>query len=946
MNFKLETLHDALKKNESTCVESLLDELAFTSEQQQQTEQLANHWIKNLRKDNFLSAFDLSSDKGIALMCLAEALLRIPDTPTVDALIADKITQHHWFRFLAPMTRAAAKQAMELLDKKFVLGETIEEALMRSQPMESKGYLFSYDMLGESACTLEQADYYFKLYKHAIERIGKDASISIKLTALSPTFRFNRWKEQFVYLYPKLKELALLAKHRDVEFTIDAEEADKLELTLTLLQQLAEDHDLSDWQGLGIAVQAYQKRALAQLDFLLDLAKRTQRKLKIRLVKGAYWDYEIKQAQIMGLPYYPVYTRKMSTDVSYMVCVQKMIKHADIIYPQFATHNAYTAAFILNQVPKGTNFEMQRLQGMGESLYDQLLAEEGLKCRVYAPVGGHRYLLAYLVRRLLENGANTSFIHQAANVKENIDTLVQNPAQKLRELKDKENPSICLPTDIFMPERKNSMGINVTDVTTMKHLQAQLNHVSSDKYITKSITHEGIQQVFLSARKAYFTWHKTSVQHRAKILHQMADTLEKHHHEFIALLISESGKTLLNAINEVREAVDYCRYYAEQAEKHFTIPETLPSVTGECNQIVYQGRGVLVTISPWNFPLAIFTGQLAAALVSGNTVIAKPSKLTPIIVHKAVQLFYEAGLPRDVLQLVLGSGDEIGDTLLSHPDVAGVMFTGSTQVAHTINQTLAKKTGPIVPFVAETGGQNAMIVDSSALLEQVTQDIIVSAFDSAGQRCSSLRVLFIQEDIYDALITLIKGAMDILIVGNPSDIATDIGPVIDVHAQQQLNQHIALMRQQGFSIYQSKLNETAKEGCYVPPTLIEIDTIKTLHGEVFGPILHVLRFKGKKLDETVNEINSTGFGLTFGMHSRIQNHYAYIAESIHAGNIYVNRTMIGAVVGSQPFGGQGLSGTGPKAGGPHYLFRLVNEKVISINTAAMGGNASLLSLED
>ncbi len=1015
MNFKLsyadqatwyKKLHEAMVRDESACVKDLLRALSYDKKQQQAVHQLAETLAIKLRDahaeqggmDSFLATYDLSSDEGIALMCLAEALLRIPDANTIDALIADKISQGNWDEALGkspslfvnaatmgllltgkivnpdplkaqnwphslrgwlsktsgPVIRQAVQHSMAILGKQFVMGETIEKALSRAERMEAKGYVYSFDMLGEAARTDEQAEYYFQAYQQAIETIGKASDgkgpidgpgISIKLTGLSPNYSYNHWQDQFSNLYAKVKELALLAKKYDMGFTIDAEEVDKLELKLTMLHKLAHDKDLDDWQGLGLAVQAYQKRTPAQLDFLFDLAKKTGKKLKIRLVKGAYWDHEIKHAQEMGLPYYPVYTRKMSTDTAYMVCAQKMIKHADIIYPQFATHNAYTAAFVLNSTPDDVDFEMQRLHGMGEALYDELMAEKKIKCRIYAPVGGHQYLLAYLVRRLLENGANTSFVHQVVSSKTPIEKLIGNPVEQLQALQSLPHPNIKLPVDIYEPERKNAQGIDVTDVTTMQKLQVKLDKIRETS-VVETLHKNDVAAAFAKAKQGFTTWGTMPVVKRAEVLNAMADKLEENMNELITIAVNEAGKTILNAINEVREAVAFCRYYAAQSVKLFAEPVTLPGVTGEYNQLECQARGVFVTISPWNFPLAIFTGQLSAALAAGNTVLCKPAGQTPKIAHKAVQLFYEAGLPEDALQLMIGSGREIGNALVEHPDVAGVMFTGSTEVAHGINQKLAQKDGPIVPLVAETGGQNAMLVDSSALLEQVCDDVIFSAFDSAGQRCSALRVLFVQEDIYDELIHLIKGAIDLLVVGKPQDIATDVGPVIDADAQQHLNQHIDAMRKKGFAIHQATLSPDAGDAAYVLPTLIEIDTIKTLTAEVFGPILHVVRFNGTEIEQTVDAVNSTGFGLTFGMHSRVAHRYEYVAQHIHAGNVYVNRNMIGAVVGSQPFGGQGLSGTGPKAGGPNYLLRLINEKTVSIDTTAMGGNASLLSLDD
>lgn len=1012
MDFKLsytdssswhQALHAALVRNETDSVALLLNDLTFPKKAEHSVQETAQVLAASLREkhsgmDSFLASYDLSSSEGIALMCLAEALLRIPDKNTVDALIADKIAQGNWDELLGkspslfvnaatmgllltgkvvnpdplkaqnwshtlrgwlgktsePVIRKAVTSGMQILGKQFVMGESIERALERAKAVEAEGYLYSYDMLGEAARTQEQADNYYDAYQHAITTIGQAAGgkgpingpgISIKLTGLSATYGYNHWQQQVKELYPKLKELALQAKKFDIGLTIDAEEVDKLELKLSLLEKLAKDKDLKDWHGLGLAVQAYQKRALPQLNFLFELAKTSKQKIKIRLVKGAYLDHEIKQAQSLGLPYYPVYTRKMTTDVSYMVCVQKMLKNADRIYPQFATHNAYTAAFVLEQAKGNADFEMQRLHGMGKALYDKILKVRDVKCRVYAPVGSHQYLLAYLVRRLLENGANTSFVHQVIDAKTDLQKLIENPAEKLKALKSKPHPAIVLPIDIFKPERENAIGIDVADVTTMQKLEKELNKLPAEKNVLL-MTEQNVDKAFAKAKQGFEKWSQTPVKERAIILNLMADKLEEHMDELIHVAVFEAGKTLLNAVNEVREAVDFCRYYAARALEMFDKPKVLPGITGEHNQLQYEPRGVFVTISPWNFPLAIFTGQLAAALAAGNSVLAKPASQTPKIAHLAVQLFYAAGLPRDALQLVIGSGSKVGNALVTHKDVAGVMFTGSIEVAHGINQKLSVKNGPIVPFIAETGGQNAMIVDSSALLEQVCDDIIFSAFDSAGQRCSALRVLYVQKDVYPELIKMLKGAMDLLVVGKPGNIATDVGPVIDAAAQSNLQKHINIMRGKGYALHQAKLSEHAGAAPYVLPTLIEIDSINTLEGEVFGPVLHVLPFKGADIEKNIQEINSTAYGLTFGMHSRVSKRFELAAEKAHAGNIYINRNIIGAVVGSQPFGGRGLSGTGPKAGGPNYLLRLVHEKTISIDTTAIGGNASLLSLDD
>lgn len=1033
-------LHAALIQDETTHVEQLLKDTKHLDSMfpaiHDQALVLAEHiraeHAKQGGMDSFMSTYDLSSHEGIALMCLAEALLRIPDSATADRLIADKISKGDWASHLGtsdslfvnaatwgllltgkvvnpdplatenwshslkgwfaktsePVIRQAIAQAMKILGKQYVLGETIESAMKRAAKQEARGYTYSYDMLGEAARTYADADHYFNAYEAAIHAIGKASNgkgpiagpgISIKFSGLHPRYEFAHWDAQFKELLPRVRELAQLAKSYNIGFTIDAEEADKLELSLAILKALAEDQSLEGWEGLGLAVQAYQKRARAVLDWLIELSKDTKRRLKVRLVKGAYWDSEIKHAQEMGYPYYPVYTRKMSTDTSYLVCAEKMLANEKYIYPQFATHNAFTVAAICNMAGKDAEFEFQRLHGMGEDLYDKVMKEQNVRCRVYAPVGGHQYLLAYLVRRLLENGANTSFVNQVVSAKTSIGELVANPVETLRSMHSKPHPSIPLPHNLYQPVRENSLGVDLMETKTLETLQNQIHahekrlfpqtikpltkahadkfdqtlnvtnpadrnmHLGEVKCATKDMVNDAME----IGHKAYHEWSSRTVKERADILRGMADQLETHMSELMALAINEAGKTLPNAVAEVREAVDFCRYYASQAEEKLACPEVFKGPTGEYDQLSYRGRGVFVTISPWNFPLAIFTGQLSAALVAGNTVVAKPAEQTSLIAHRAVELFHKAGLPEDVLQLLPGTGEVVGAALVAHPRVAGVMFTGSTEVAHLINQTLAKKDGLIVPLIAETGGQNALVVDSTALLEQSVMDIAQSAFDSAGQRCSALRVLCVQEDVADALINMIKGHMDTMLIGNPADIKTDVGPVIDDEAQQMLLDHIESMRGHSKDFYQAQPDaEVAKQGTYVPPTMIEIENINVLKREVFGPVLHVVRFSAKKLTQMIDEINATGYGLTFGVHTRIESQYQRIVKAIHAGNVYVNRNIVGAVVGVQPFGGEGLSGTGPKAGGPNYLFRLVQEQSLSVNTVAMGGNASLLSLKD
>lgn len=1002
-------LHTALTLDEATQAKLLLEEIKPSAEKIAGAKPMALALAQHVRKvhenqggmDSFMQTYDLSSKEGIALMCLAEALLRIPDGATADRLIADKISKGDWENHLGnsdslfvnvatmgllltgkvinddpmaaenwtgslkgwfsrtsePIIRQAVSQAMKILGKQYVLGETIEAATKRAATKESEGFTYSYDMLGESARTAEHADNYFNAYAMAIHAIGKNSrgkgliagpGISIKLSALHPRYEFAQWDDQFEFLLPRLLELLQLAKSYNIGVTIDAEETDRLELSLALFKAAAEDPSLQGWEGLGLAVQAYQKRARAVLDWLKDLSIASKRKLMVRLVKGAYWDSEIKHAQISGYPYYPVYTRKMTTDVSYLACAQKLLDNPQHFYPQFATHNAFTVSAIMAMVKPGTEFEFQRLHGMGEALYDKVLKDNpGLRCRIYAPVGGHQYLLAYLVRRLLENGANTSFVNQVVSADTPIEDLIANPIEKLSALHCKPHPKIKLPRDLYQADRVNSQGVDLMETHNLTTLENQLKAhypaVTAAVGKVQKVDVDAVAPAMKKASVAYESWSRKTLQERADILNAMADKLEEHQSELIAIAVKEAGKTIPNAIGEIREAVDFCRYYAAQGLKTF-LPVALPGPTGEYNQLSYRGRGVMVCISPWNFPLAIFTGQLAAALMAGNTVLAKPAEQTSLMAQRAVELFHKAGVPQDALQLMPGKGSTVGSAMVAHPDVAGVIFTGSTEVAQFINQTLAAKNGPIVPLIAETGGQNTMIVDSTALLEQVVMDVVKSAFDSAGQRCSALRILCVQEDVADDLIHMIKGHMDTLKVGDPSILKTDVGPVIDANAQRGLLEHIETMRAKGFSVYQTP--GTPDSGCYVPPTLIEIDNLSTLKREVFGPILHVVRYSANKLTQLIQDINSTGYGLTFGMHSRNESQYHYVVSRVNIGNAYINRNIVGAVVGVQPFGGEGLSGTGPKAGGPNYMMRLVHEHALSINTVAMGGNASLLSLSD
>ena len=985
--------------------------------------------------DAFLHAYALGSDEGIAMMCLAEALLRIPDAHTADELIADKLSGPDWSEKLGrsdssfvnaatfsllltgkvlegaqdrsdnwkaalgravgrlgePVVRTAVREAMKILGRNFVFGRTIDEALKRAEPEQRRGLSHSFDMLGEAAKTFEDADRYKQAYANALDRIAKEAKggfrkspgISVKLTALHPRFEFTHRKEALAAVIPVVRELALKASKADVHFTIDAEEADRLELQMDVFEALLADNELfaprndgSSWGGFGLAIQAYQKRAATLVDWVIEAARGHGRKLMCRLVKGAYWDTEIKFAQVGGLTDYPVWTRKVATDVSYLACAKKMLAASDVLYPAFATHNANTIGQV-KALAGGKEFEFQRLHGMGEELYEELsglerhLGDTPTPVRIYAPVGSHKELLAYLVRRLLENGANSSFVNRIADEQVSIDELVRDPIAELEALTPKRNPKIVLPTDLFGVARRNSAGVDLSDPLVREPLLERLKKLEArswtakpgigkgegraivsphDHRVTVGTTFEAtaaeVDRMASAGHAAQVDWDALGGEARAKLLERAADLYEEHAEEFFSLCIREAGKTLIDAVLEVREAVDFLRFYASEARRQFTKPLPLPGPTGEQNELRLHGRGVIAAISPWNFPLAIFTGLVSAPLAAGNTVIAKPAGQTPLIGALAVDLMHQAGIPKDVVQLAPGSGRVVGGTLTAHPLVSGVVFTGSTETARMINRTLAERDGPIIPFVAETGGQNAMIVDSSALPEQVTRDVISSAFQSAGQRCSALRVLFIQEDVADGMIKMIAGAMEALKVGDPSDLSTDVGPVIDEAAKKVLDEHLEWLDKNAKRICRLEPPKEAANGCFVAPAFYEIQSLSQLNQENFGAILHVIRFAGDELDKVVQAINTTGYGLTLGLQSRIDTVRDYVEEHARVGNFYVNRNQIGAVVESQPFGGEGLSGTGPKAGGPHYVARFATERVTCIDTTAAGGNASLMASID
>ncbi len=970
--------------------------------------------------DAFLHAYDLGSEEGVALMCLAEALLRIPDARTADELIHDKLSGPDWSdklgdshspfvnaatfsllmtgkvldgakdrsaswsgalgravgRLGEPVIRTAVGQAMKILGGQFVFGRSIDEALERAAPERNRGLSHSFDMLGEAARTMADADRYAEAYRGAIRRIASEAGegvvrspgISVKLSALHPRYEALHAAEATAHILPILRELAGMAAAADVHLTIDAEESDRLELQMDLLEALVADDSLFErgWTGLGIALQAYAKRALPLTQWVIDLARTHGRTLMVRLVKGAYWDSEIKAAQVGGYEDYPVFTRKVATDVSYLACARLLLGASDCIYPAFATHNA-TSIGAIKALAAGP-FEFQRLHGMGEGLYEglaKLEAELGqlqTPVRIYAPVGSHKELLAYLVRRLLENGANSSFVNRIADADIGLEELTRDPVAQLEALQPRRNPAIALPGDLFGRARRNSSGCDLTDPAVREPLLRRLAalegkswsagsgngprqsitapfdraHVIGEAIETSPVALDAMLRRAAAAQPA---WDAFGGEGRGEVLDRAADLFEEQREALYSLCIREAGKTLPDAVLEVREAVDFLRFYASEARR-LARPTALPGPTGEINELRHHGRGTWACISPWNFPLAIFIGPVAAALAAGNAAIAKPAEQTPLIGALAVELMHCAGIPVDLLGLAVGDG-KLGAALTAHPLISGVAFTGSTAVARAINRSLAAREGPILPLIAETGGQNAMIVDSSALPEQVTRDVIASSFQSAGQRCSALRVLFVQEDVADTILAMIAGAMEALVIGDPRDPATDVGPVIDDEAKAALDAYVAELRAAGQIVAERSL--PANGGSFVAPVIAELPSLAALKDEHFGPILHVIRWKSGQLDAVIDQINATGFGLTLGVQSRIDNVHAHVASRARVGNLYVNRNQIGAVVESQPFGGEGLSGTGPKAGGPHYVARFATERVITIDTTAAGGNASLMA---
>jgi RHH-type proline utilization regulon transcriptional repressor/proline dehydrogenase/delta 1-pyrroline-5-carboxylate dehydrogenase len=1028
-------LRRAYRAEEETCIAERIEQAGPARKVAGSAADLAVQLIEGARAkkasgiDAFLQQFGLDTEEGIALMCLAEALLRVPDAGTADALIKDKIGTIDWSEHLGessstfvnaatfslmltgevleqpgvhqrgmgktlrktmnrlgePVIRTATLQAMKILGGQFVFGRTIDEALKRAKPERANGLTHSFDMLGEAAMTFADAEKYRLSYERAVERLAKEAGagvagspgISVKLSALHPKYTFYHAEKARADIVPMVKALALKARDADIHFTVDAEEAERLELSLDIIEALVSDDELftrpdgSRWEGFGLAIQAYQKRGVPLCDWIAKLARRHGRKLFVRLVKGAYWDSEIKISQVGGFSDYPVFTRKAATDVSYLACAARLFEHDDVIRPAFATHNAYTIA-VVKHLSAGRPFEFQRLHGMGEEVYEALHKIEGnakTPVRIYAPVGGHKELLAYLVRRLLENGANTSFVNRMGDADVPALELVGDPVAELEALDPRRNPAIPLPSDIFA-DRRNSAGVDLSDPQALAPLQARLAEMAQLSWTAeptfpgeqageiapitspqdtrlqigtrRDATVDEVRDAITRAAAIQPGWDALGGEKRALLLEEAADLFEAHTPEFISLCQREAGKTLLDSVLELREAVDFLRYYAVEARRQFAAPIILPGPTGEENTLSLHGRGVFATISPWNFPLAIFIGMASAALAAGNTVVTKPAEQTPLIAALAVKLCHQAGIPPEALQLLPGAAP-VGQAITSDPRIAGVAFTGSTETARLINQALAARDGPIATLIAETGGQNAMIVDSSALPEQVVRDVVASAFQSAGQRCSALRVLYLQDDVADQMLEMIRGGFEALSVGDPARLSTDVGPVIDGDAEAALERHVARRVASGSAVERIALGAATQNGHFVAPTIIEINSILDLNRENFGPILHVARFAAEDLAQVVDDINATGYGLTLGLHSRIEATRRLVQSRARVGNFYVNRNQIGAVVESQPFGGEGLSGTGPKAGGPHYLARFATERVTCIDTTAAGGNASLLA---
>ncbi len=1033
-------INDDFLADEERVVRGLADYARFDAETSTAVEGAARRLVESVRQapasksglDAFLRQYDLSSQEGVILMCLAEALLRIPDDETADRLIADKLRAGDWASHLGdsqplfvnastwglmltgrivrldaddvaapagaigrvvarigePVVRTAMRQAMRIMGHQFVMGRTISEALENSLAGANRRYRYTFDMLGEAALTTPDADRYFEAYRAAIAalaaRVGEYAdfearpSISVKLSAMHPRFERAHRPRVLRELTPRLVELCRLARDTGIALTLDTEESERLELTLEQLEAVVREPSLAGWSGFGIAVQTYQKRALPMLRHLDELARSTRRLLHVRLVKGAYWDAEIKRAQERGLAAYPVFTRKPNTDVSYLACARYVLERGSALYPQFATHNAHTVAAIRHLASQSRReFEFQRLHGMGEELYAHVTSPDGLvlPCRVYAPVGEHEDLLPYLVRRLLENGSNTSFVNRIVNENEPIEAIVADPVRTVDEYAQAAHPRIPAPADIYQPERRNSSGVHLANGNVLAALAERMEQVSRRPWIAGPLvageeqgagagaairnpadhadlvghvvpaTAAHVRRAIDIAVAAQPAWDHTPAAVRADALERSADLFEENLPELIAMCVREAGKSVPDGVAEVREAVDFLRYYAARARGDFGGAVRLPGPTGESNELSLHGRGVFTCISPWNFPLAIFTGQLAAALAAGNAVLAKPAEQTPLVAAHAVRLLLQAGVPPEVLHFLPGDGAVVGMAAVADPRIAGVAFTGSTETARIIHRTLAGRDGPIGTLIAETGGQNAMIVDSSALPEQVVIDAVQSAFNSAGQRCSALRVLCVQVDIAAKVKRLLAGYMAELVVGNPAFLETDVGPVIDAAAQSLLEGHAREVMQKSSWHHRIGTNPAMRAGTFVAPLAAEIESLGVLDREWFGPVMHLVTYRARDLESLVDAINATGFGLTFGIHSRIDSTVRRVADRVAAGNVFVNRNIIGAVVGTQPFGGSGLSGTGPKAGGPHYLHRFAHERTYTVNTSAVGGNAALLAME-
>lgn len=1033
-----DSIADWYRRDETQVVNTLLDAAHLERDALARIDERARDLVTEVRRhrigkggvDAFMQEYELSSQEGVVLMCLAEALLRIPDEETADRLIRDKLGPADWEKHLGhsesvfvnastwalmltgrvvalheyreqslksvlarlvsrvgePVIRQSVTQGMRILGRQFVMGRSISEALDRAEDDEERGYRHSFDMLGEAAHTAADAKRYFDSYNDAIAAIGahgasrgpvEASGISVKLSALHPRYEFAQRERVMKELVPRLMALATHAREVDIGLTVDAEESERLELSFDVIEAVFSDNALKGWEGFGLALQAYQKRAYPAVEWLAELARAKRRRLMVRLVKGAYWDSEIKLAQEGGYEGYTVFTRKASTDLSYIACARRILGHPDVFFAQFATHNAHTLATILEMAGERRDYEFQRLHGMGEALYEQVVGSDGAgrACRIYAPVGSHEDLLPYLVRRLLENGANTSFVNRIVDERAPIEDIIADPLEKVRRLADKPHPRIPAPPDVYRPERRNSRGLDITDPRELVPLDTAMTEALAREWHAAPVV-DGerkkgngqpildpadrrrrvgtvvtadtgqVESAMASAARAAPAWDATDAGDRARMLERTADLMERDMPVLMGLAVREAGKTVLDAVAEIREAVDFCRYYASRCRAEFAAPLMLPGPTGERNELALHGRGVFVCISPWNFPLAIFTGQVTAALAAGNAVVAKPAEQTPLIAHHAVTLMHEAGIPTDVLHLLPGDGESVGAPLVGHPLVGGVAFTGSTDTARAIYRTLAGKSGPIVPLIAETGGQNAMIVDSSALPEQVVTDTITSAFQSAGQRCSALRVLFLQSDIAEKTIEMLSGAMAELKIGDPALLSTDVGPVIDDAALEMLDAHRTRMSKESRLVYQCRLGAECALGTFFAPVAFEIESLDQLEREVFGPVLHVIRYDAENLEGVVDAINASGYGLTVGLHSRIDSTLKHIHARLKVGNAYVNRNQIGAVVGVQPFGGEGLSGTGPKAGGPRYLHRFATERSLCVNTTAQGGNASLMSLEE